>query len=108
MRDFPTFLLYLGVMAGVTYLIRLLPLLFVRKKIRSRFVRSLLFYSPYAVLATMTFPTVFYVTDHFISGLAAVAVAILLAYRGKNLLIVSAVAAFAALLCETGYLLFGG
>ena len=55
MFDFvPNFLVYLIVMATVTYLVRMLPLAFFRKKIRSRFVRSFLYYVPYAVLTAMT------------------------------------------------------
>ena len=100
MIDFSSFLLYLAVMAGVTYLVRVLPLLFFRRKIGSRFLRSLLYYSPYAVLAAMTFPTVFYVTDHAVSAIVAVAVALFLSYRRKNLMVVAASAVAAAILCE--------
>ena len=56
------FLPYLAVTAGVTYLIRMLPMTVFRKEIKSRFVRSFLAYIPYAVLGAMTFPDVFYST----------------------------------------------
>ena len=49
--DAKTIWLYIVVMAGVTYLIRMLPLALLRKKLRSRFIKSFLFYVPYAVLA---------------------------------------------------------
>ena len=54
--DAKTIWLYIVVMAGVTYLIRMLPLALLRKKLRSRFIKSFLFYVPYAVLAVMTVP----------------------------------------------------
>ena len=54
-----TLLPYLFVTAGVTYLIRMLPLTIFRREIRSRFIRSFLAYIPYAVLGAMTFPDVF-------------------------------------------------
>ena len=52
------FFLYLLVMAGVTYLIRMLPLVLCRKKIENRFIRSFLYYIPYAVLSAMTIPAI--------------------------------------------------
>ena len=66
MKDFSTFLIYLAVMAGVTYLIRMLPLVLFRRKIESRFIRSVLYYMPYAVLTAMTVPAVFSSTGAFI------------------------------------------
>ena len=52
--------LMIVVMAGITYLIRMIPLVFFRKKIRSKYVLSVLYYIPYAVLSAMTFPYIFY------------------------------------------------
>ena len=57
--DWSRFLTYLLVMAGVTYLIRMLPFTLFRRQIRSRFLRSLLYYLPYAVLSAMTIPAIF-------------------------------------------------
>ena len=42
-------------MALVTYVPRVLPLTVFRKQIRSRYIRSFLDYTPYAVLGAMTF-----------------------------------------------------
>ena len=56
MPTFPQFLVYLTIMVGVTYLLRLFPMLFIRKPIKNRFIRSLLYYVPYSVLAVMTVP----------------------------------------------------
>lgn len=63
------------VMAVVTYLIRMLPFTLVRRKIRSRFFRSLMYYIPYAVLASMTIPAIFYSTGNAATAVVGTAVA---------------------------------
>lgn len=98
--DFIKFLPYLIIMALGTYLIRMLPLVFFRKKIKSRFIRSFLYYVPYSVLTVMTVPAVFYSTGNIISSLVGVAVAVILAYFKKSLVIVAAGSAFAVLISE--------
>ncbi len=96
----PTFLIYLAVMAGVTYLLRLLPMLFIRRPIKNVFIRSVLYYMPYAVLAVMSFPAILYVTPNLYSGIAAATVATLLAYFRRSLLTVAAGPAAAVFICE--------
>ena len=64
---------YLLVMAGVTYLIRMLPLTVCRREIRSPFLRSFLYYVPYAVLGAMTVPDIFYATGNLWTALAGLA-----------------------------------
>ena len=86
------FLPYLAVMAVVTYLIRMLPLTVFRRPIRSRFVQSFLTYIPFAVLGAMPFPDVMYSTGDMRSAAAGVAVAVILAWRGKSLLTVAVAA----------------
>lgn len=83
------YIIYILVMAGVTYLIRMLPLSLVRGKIESTFVKSFIFYVPYAVLSAMTIPAIFYSTSSLVSALAGLAVAIILAFIGKSLLTVA-------------------
>ena len=83
------FFLYLVVMAGVTYLIRMLPLLLCREKIKSRFIRSLLYYIPYAVLSAMTIPAIFYSTGYMLSAALGLAVAVILSLLEKKLLTVA-------------------
>ena len=90
-----TFLPYLWVMAIVTYLIRMLPMTIFRREIRSTFVRSFLYYVPYAVLGAMTFPDVLYSTGNLWTAFAGVAVAVVLAYRGRGLLTVAIAACLA-------------
>ena len=98
------FLPYLAVTAGVTYLIRMLPMAVFRKEIRNRFVRSFLAYIPYAVLGAMTFPDVLYSTGDIRTAACGAAVAVLLAWRGRSLLTV-AVAACCAVALAQGFLL---
>lgn len=88
-------LLQLGVMALVTYLVRMLPMTLFTKKIKSRFLRSFLYYVPYAVLGAMTFPAIFSSTGGVVSGIVGTAVALVLAFFGRGLLTV-AVSACAA------------
>ena len=80
---------YILVMAGVTYLIRMLPLTLIRRQIRSPFIRSFLYYVPYVTLSVMTFPSILTATSSLWSGGAALAAAVFLAYRGKSLFAVS-------------------
>lgn len=80
---------YLIVMAGVTYLIRMLPMTVFRREIKSVFVRSFLHYVPYAVLGAMTFPDVLYATGNLWTALAGLVVAVLMAWRGRSLLTVA-------------------
>ena len=94
------FIPYLLVMAGVTYLVRLLPMLFIRHKINNKFIRSLLYYVPYTVLAAMTFPTIFFALDHLVSGIVAAAVCVSLGLMRRGLVTVAAGGAVAVLVCE--------
>lgn len=97
------FLIYLLAMAGVTYLLRLLPILFVRHKIQSRFLRSFLYYVPYSVLTVMTVPAIFSSTACLFSALAGFTVAVILACFKRGLLVVSASAVGAVLVAEILY-----
>ncbi|MBR3738072.1 MAG: AzlD domain-containing protein [Eubacterium sp.] len=86
---FDLFLPYLLTMAIVTYLIRAIPLVLIKKKIENKFILSFLHYMPYAVLSVMTIPAVFFATDHIISAIAGVAIALILAYFKQGLLTVA-------------------
>lgn len=88
--------IYVFVMAGVTYLIRLMPFTLFRKKIQSPFFRSLLHYIPYAVLSAMTIPAIFTSTGNWATSLAGTAVAVVLAYLGKPLIVVALAGSAAA------------
>ncbi len=92
-----TTVLYIAVMAGVTYLIRMIPFAFFSKKIKSKFIRSFLYYIPYTVLAAMTIPAVFYSTGSFITASVGTAVAFVLAYFRLPLIVVALSASLSAL-----------
>lgn len=89
--------LYIAVMAGVTYLIRVIPFTFFRRKIKSRFFQSFLYYIPYAVLSAMTIPAIFYSTGNMTTAIIGTAVAIVLAYLRLPLIVVALAASGAAL-----------
>ena len=76
---------YIFIMAAVTFLIRVLPLTLIRKKITNVTLRSFLYYVPYVTLAVMTFPAIIEATNSIWSGLAALIVGVLLAYFGVSL-----------------------
>lgn len=89
---------YIFVMAGVTYLIRMIPFAFFRKKIKSKFFRSFLYYIPYAVLSAMTIPAIFYSTGSVITSAAGTIVAVVLAYLDLPLIVVALAASGTAFL----------
>ncbi len=82
-------------MAITTYIIRMIPLVFFRKKIRSKYLLSVLFYIPYAVLSAMTFPYIFYSTGNFYTALIGTIVAIILATFKRSLIVVAICACLA-------------
>ena len=96
----PDFFIYLAVMAGVTYLVRAVPLILVKKPIKNRFLLSFLHYIPYAVLAAMTVPAIFYATDYFISAVVGFAVAAVLSFFKKGLIVVAVFSCAAVLMNE--------
>lgn len=98
--DYKVFLPYLLVMAVVTYLIRVIPLVLMKKKITNRFFRSFLYYVPYTVLSAMTFPAILYATDHMASAAAAFVVAIILAIYDRSLIVVAVGACSCVFLVE--------
>jgi len=93
-----TMILYIAVMAGITYLIRMIPFTLFRRKIKSKFLQSVLYYIPYAVLSAMTFPAVFYSTSDHTTAIIGTIVAVVLAYFKLPLTVVALSACGAALL----------
>lgn len=81
--------IYLGIMAGVTYAIRVLPLTLIRKQIKNQFFQSFLYYVPYVTLAVMTFPAILDATQSPISGVLALIAGIIVAWFGASLFSVS-------------------
>lgn len=96
----PDVYMYVLVMAAVTYLIRMLPLALAKKEITSPFIKSFLYYVPYACLAAMTFPAILSATASVISAAVGFAVALIAAYREKSLLTVALMACGAVFIVE--------
>ncbi len=93
-------LISIFLMALVTYLPRVLPMVLFNKKIESKRFQAFLHYVPFAVLASMTIPDIFYSTSMLISGIIGSAVAIFLAYKEKGLVIVASGAIIAVYITE--------
>lgn len=93
-------LIYILIMAGVTYAIRSLPLVLIRKEIKNKTLKSFLYYVPYVTLAVMTFPAIISATGNIYSGIVGFVVALILAYKGKGLFPVAVVSCLTVLACE--------
>lgn len=91
---------YIAVMAVTTYLIRMIPLVFFRKEIKNRFIRSFLAYVPCACLTAMTFPAILYSTNAVLSGVIALAVALIAALCKRSLVTVAALSCAAVFVTE--------
>ena len=89
-------IIYIAVMAGVTYLIRMIPFTLFRKKIKSPFFRSFLYYIPYTVLSAMTIPAIFYSTGNITTSIIGTIVAVVLAYLKLPLIVVALAASASA------------
>ena len=92
--------LYMIIMAVVTYLIRMLPLALIKKKITNKFFKSFLYYVPFVTLAVMTFPAILSATESVWSALAAFVVSMIIAYAGGGLPIVSGIACVVVFITE--------
>lgn len=90
--------LYIAVMVGVTYLIRVLPLTLIRKPIENRFIRSFLYYVPYVTLTVMTFPAILSATGSPLAGALALVAGLIAAWLGAGLLPVALICCAVAFL----------
>lgn len=101
--DVKEFFIYLLIIAGSTYLIRVIPFALIRRKITNEFINSFLYYIPYTVLAAMTFPSSLFVTGHIVSATLGLFASCIAAIKGKNLTVVACVCCLVVLLCEIIY-----
>ena len=83
------FLTCLAIMAGVTYLVRMLPMVLIRRKITNKFLKSFFYYIPYAVLSAMTIPAMLYAVPSKIAAAAGLVASFILAFFKRSLLIVA-------------------
>ena len=98
--DNTKFLIYLVAMAGVTYLVRMVPLVLVNKPIKNKYVLSFLYYVPYTVLSVMTVPAIFYATDSYISAAIGFVVAVVAGLLKRSLVQVAVFSSIAVLVVE--------
>lgn len=92
--------IYIFIMAGVSYLIRVLPLTLIRRDIKSRFIRSFLYYVPYVTLSVMTFPAIVQATNSPIAGALALLVGAAAAWFGRSLFTVAVLSCVTVFLTE--------
>lgn len=100
------FFIYLLAMSGVTYLIRMIPLVLVKRKIKNRFILSFLYYMPYAVLSVMTVPAIFSATENPVSAAVGFVAALIGAFMEKSLVFVAATACSTVFITEFVFSLF--
>ena len=90
--------IYIAIMAGVSFLIRTLPLTLIRKPITNRFLRSFLFYVPYVTLALMTFPAIVEATSSPVYGIIAFILGVVLSWITGNMFLVEICCCLAVLI----------
>ena len=93
-------MIYIAIMFVVTYTIRVLPLTLIQKQIKSRFVKSFLFYVPYVTLAVMTFPAILDATQSPVAAAIALVVGVIAAWCGLGLFPVSVLCCLVVFVCE--------
>ena len=98
--SYKVFFIYLAVTAISTYLVRMIPLVLVKKEIKNKFILSFLYYMPYAVLSVMTIPAIFMATNYVVSAVVGFAVAVFLALKDKSLTTVAIAACVGVLATE--------
>lgn len=100
MKKMSDFYIYLAIMAGVTYLIRVLPITLIQKQIKNPFIQSFLYYVPYVTLSVMTFPAILYATQVPAAGALALLAGIVVAWIGGSLFQVAASCCITVLIVE--------
>ncbi len=92
--------IYIAIMAGVSFLIRVLPLTLIRRQIENRFLRSFLYYVPYVTLSVMTFPAIVQATQSPVAGVLALAAGAAAAWFGAKMFQVSVACCLVVLVSE--------
>lgn len=92
--------IYIFIMAGVTYFIRVLPLTLIRKPIKNKFIQSFLYYVPYVTIAVMTFPAMIEATQAPIAGMIALVIGAIAAWKGAKMVSVAGICCMTVFLVE--------
>ncbi len=72
-------------MSAVTYAIRIIPMVLLRKKITNTFIVSFLYYAPYVTLSVMIFPAILYCTSDIRTAAVGLAVSFILSLCNAGL-----------------------
>ena len=91
---------YILLMAVTVFIIRVLPLTLIRKPIQNLFIRSFLYYVPYVTLSVMTFPAILRATASPVSGIIALILGMIGAYKELGLFKVTLICCISVLLLE--------
>ncbi len=91
---------YILVMALTLYAIRALPMTLIRRPIKSKFIRSFLYYVPYVTLAVMTVPAIINDPQSPIAGALALVVGVVAAWLGAGLMPVAVLCCLTVLISE--------
>ena len=100
MINYGRILIAILIMAVVTYLTRMLPMVLLKKRITNAFIKSFLYYVPFVVLSAMTFPEALYSTASLISAAVGIITALLMGWKGFSLLPVALTSVGAVFMCE--------
>ena len=92
--------IYILIMAGVSFLIRVLPITLIQKQIKNKFIQSFLYYVPYVTMAVMTFPAIINATQSTIAGIIALIAGVLAAWFNAGLFKVSVLCWLVVFICE--------
>lgn len=87
-------------MAGVTYLVRMIPMVMIKEKIKNKYILSFLHYIPYAVLSVMTVPACFYATDRPLTAIVGFGIAIIASFFERSLIQVACLSCAGVLAME--------
>lgn len=93
--------IYILIMATVTYVIRVLPMILLRKPINNIFIKSFLYYVPYITLAIMTFPAIIEACESSVAAYISLIVGIIAAYKKVSLIGVASICCLVVLFVES-------
>ena len=96
-QQFLPFLLVIGL---TTWLVKMFPMVLLRRKIHNPYFRAFMRYMPYAVLGAMTVPEGIFATGNVWTAVAGLLVALLLALRKAGLMTVALCAVAAVYVME--------
>ena len=98
--DNQSLLLVIVIGAIVSFVMRVIPLVFCKEKIKNKFINSFLYYVPYAVMTSITIPAIFTSTSSVISATIGALITIVLCFLGQGMLVNAVVTVIAVYVIE--------